>query len=672
MKSWKYILISVMSVLVLTAQIPSPPVALTAGVNNGVPISITNPYCDQNGNWVGPRTDSFANLPNGCYFTDSSGTPSPGVVRGPDSTIAAINADLNAANCGDTIVAQAGGSDVGTINFPNKPCDAKHYIHLITTGVSDPNFPLEGQRITPCAAGLSSYPGRPSYPCNNTKNLLFKVMAPNASNAMRMNGNNFYRITGFEITRVPTGGVAIYNLVDMQGTATAETNHIIFDRNWFHGILATFPSTSTATDTSTTRAIYLGQSNHVGIIDNYFSDFYDTSAMSANGNTDAQCIGGGAGGVANTGWGYYEIIDNHCEASGEGILLGGSSGPPRTPTGCTVMVNCNLDVPSDSVVLHNYFFKPLAWNGNTTTPGGTGWPVVKNGFEMKTGARWLFEGNVIENVWYNAQVGYCWSTAPKNQSGGSPLNGSDLTALTNDFTYRYNYCYNAAYGIALYQSMDSGCSTCQGQGANGISEHDNLIGDNLNLGSLSGQSAGDEMEMYAAKDSSGAGLNKIQNVNISHNTFVHGIRGLAIFGADSTGLLSNWTMQNNIWYYANFGWMDIGNTGGCDTPFDNGNNAFAILNACVTGWTVDHNAVFGWNGGVLGAKWPTDGKGANNFFFTGTTSIGFVAYGTGDSKFNPFNYQLSNTSPLKGAASDGKDVGADINAIVQAISGVRL
>src|SRR5581483_8995696 len=211
--------------------------------------------------------------------------------------------------------------------------------------------------------------------------------------------------------------------------------NIIFDRVWFHGINQDghFPMTSQSTDTSTTRAIYLGQSNHVAINDSYFSDFYDTGSMSANGNTDAQCIGGGVGSIPNSGWGVYKFVNNHCEASGEGILLGGAGGPPLTPPGCTIMVNCNQDVPSDIEVRQNYFLKPLSWNGNTTVPGGVGWPVVKNGFEMKIGARALFEANVIENVWYAAQVGYCWSIAPKNQSsGGTPNTGVAVTAMTND------------------------------------------------------------------------------------------------------------------------------------------------------------------------------------------------------------------------------------------------
>ena len=83
-----------------------------------------------------------------------------------------------------------------------------------------------------------------------------------------------------------------------------------------------------------------------------------------------------------------------------------------------------------------------------------------------------------------------WSIAPKNQSGGSPLRGTALTALTNDFIYRYNYAYNVSYGIGLYSSMDMGCSQCASQGANRISIHDNVI-DDLNIPSQWPQSGGD-------------------------------------------------------------------------------------------------------------------------------------------------------------------------------------
>jgi len=304
--------------------------------------------------------------------TAESNTPAPGIVRGPDSTLATLQADINAAACGDTVQVLAGAVITGIVNLPAKGCDNAHWIWIISTGMSNINFPGEGVRMTPCWSGVASIPNRPAYTCPSPQVLTFKIVTTTASNGFKSNSGDHYRIIGAEITRVTTAGVPIYNLVDLSSSGT-QTSEIIWDRDWFHGVNQDghFPQT-VSTDTSTTRAIYLGQSNHIAIINNYFSDFYDNSAASANGQTDAQCIGGGFGSATLSGWGIYKIVNNHCEASGEGILLGGSNGPALTPSGCTILVNCNFDVPSDLEVRRNYFFKPQSWNGNTTVVATTG------------------------------------------------------------------------------------------------------------------------------------------------------------------------------------------------------------------------------------------------------------------------------------------------------------
>jgi hypothetical protein len=655
---------------VVTVQSSTPQNTGGGGTSGGgTPNPSANAYCTSAGTWSGPVTDGPANLPVKCMYTAVSGTPSPGTVRGPDSSTTALQSDINAAACGDTILVAA-GSSVGTITLPAKSCDNAHWITIQSTGVSNSSFPAEGVRMTPCWSGVASMPGRPAYACSSPQVLTFKVVTTGSSSGILVRGDH-YRIIGAEITRVTTGGVPVYNLVDLSNSGT-QTNNIILDRVWFHGVPGIFPSTSTSTDTSTTRGIYLGQSNHVAVIDSYFSDFYDTSSMSANGNTDAQCMAGGFGSTPNSGWGVYKFVNNHCEASGEGILIGGSSGPPLTPSGCTIMVNCNVDSPSDIEVRQNYFFKPLQWNGNTTTVAMTGWPVVKNGFEMKTGVRGLFEGNVIENCWYNAQGCGAFNVAPINQqSGGTSPVATCPTCVVTDFTYRYNYSYNTAYGIAVYAMMPTTCSTCQSQGANRVSIHDNVIGDNLNLGSLTSTSTGDAIEILATNDSTGRGLNKLQNVDINHNTFVKAIRSAILFGgpSDNTRIV-NLTIQNNLWAYGNYGWVGVGGSGGCDQQ---ANGIFYnALNNCVSNWTVDHNAVFNWNGGsTLGANWPTNGSGTGNYFVTGTSSLSFTSYGTGNSNFNPGNYALTSSSPVHNAASDGTDIGADINTVLSVISGVR-
>lgn len=659
--------------------------SLTCSSSGGGGGTAFNPYCTANSSgWVGPTTDGPANLPTACMNTLRANTPSGSVHAGsPYTTLSALQTAINSGAC-DIYQVQAGTDlGTGTLTLPANSCTGNNYAWIETTGITDPSWPAEGSRNTPCQFNVLSMPYR-AYVCSAASNLGFRIAAANASFAIASSAGNNWRIIGAQITRVSTPGANIVSLVSLTGSSV---NHIIFDQDWFAGIEpSVLPAASQGTDTSTTRGVSLGQSNHIAVIDSYFTNFYDTSVTAANGQSDAQCMGGGFGSTTQSGWGVYKFVNNHCEASGEGILLGGSGGPALTPGGCTVLVNCNLDVPTDIEVRLNYFFKPPQWNGNTTIPGGTGWPVVKNGFEMKIGARALFEANVIENVWYNSQVGYCWSTAPKNQSNGVNPGGVGTapTALTNDFTYRYNYCYNAAYGVGLYQSMDAGCNTCQAQGANRISIHDNVIGDDLNLGSLTGTSAGDGAEFTAAQDITAQGLNQINNVSYIHNTTVNVVRSSFGLGADAAGQLHTWTIQDNLWPYGAAGVIANPSSGGCTSTADNSNKFNLLLTGCVTTYTADHNAQFG-EPGTLGANWPTNGSGLGNWFFSSPTAsanylnsagatvsgtLGFTNYLV-DSGFTPSDYALTPGSPLHNAGHDGADVGANISTVTSNITGVR-
>ena len=630
-----------------------------------------NIYCSPSGTWIGPTSDGPSALPTSCMNTLLANNPSPGVTHTLSCSLSALQTAINAGACGDIYTIPAGCDlSTGTLTLPHKSCDSAHWNLIETTGVTDPSFPAEGSRITPCSFNVQTMVNR-TYPCATPHNLGVRIAAGNTSSAITSaSGGDHWRIVGFHIDRVPTPGASISNLVNLTSSSTQVSN-LIFDRVWFSGVENTFPATSTATDTSTTRGIFLGQSNHIAVIDSYFTNFYDTSVRSANGQTDAQCVGGGVGSIANSGWGVYKFVNNHCEAAAEGIIYGGSVGPPRTPSGCTPLVNCNFDAPSDVEVRQNYFFKPPQWNGNTTVPGTTGWPVVKNGWEMKTGIRMLFEGNITENCWYNAQVCYTFSIAPVNQqSGGSNPVPTCPTCVIKDVTYRYNYGYNMAYGIGLYAFAPIGCPSCIAWGAINVSVHDNLIGDDLNLGNLTATSAGDEMELLAVGDPTNTGLSKLTNVTFLNNTFVKGIRSLTILGGGPAGQMVNWKFQNNIWSNANFGVLSVNNR---PTDCDSGtarNKLYNILQSCVTGWTWDHNAVFNW-AGTLGANWPTNGSGLGNFFSTGSSTVGFTNFNNANSNFNPGNYQLLTTSPYHNAGSNGKDLGVDIPTLLNKIQGLR-
>jgi hypothetical protein len=585
--------------------------------------------------------------------------------------VAAFNSAYAAAACGDVIRIAAGSSFTGPVTLTGKGCDDQHYITIESTGVANANFPLEGTRATPCMSNVALLPNRPSYPCSSPSLLTAQFIATSSNSAIVLNGADHLRFIGIEFTRVSTPGALIYSLVDLSAAGATQTNHIIFDRVWMHGVNqdGNFPQTP-ATDTSTTRAVFLGQSNHVAVIDSYISDIYDNGATASNGNTDSQCIGGGVGTLQNSGWGVYKFVNNHCEGGSEGFILGGDVGPALSPAGCTRGVNCNLDVPANVEVRTNYFFAPNTWNGNTTSVVTVGWPNRKNGIELKTGAYVFVEGNVFENCWYNSQP-YCYviDFAPKNQMYTANDPGRCPSCLVQDFVARYNYGYNypGAY-LALYTtSYVGGCAGCGQTLARRGSIHDNLVGDKMNRGQLA-LTGFDCVEFMAT-------AGPITDISVRHNTCVNSFRSAYLFGASASGQLDRIVFQDNLMSLGQYGALP-GTGGGCDQP---GQQLYTVLNNCVNGtthtWTFDHNANFNWDtansGSTLGAGFPTNGSGAGNWFYTGSSTPQFASYGTGDSGFNPANYQLLSTSPLHNAASDGTDVGVDVPTLLMKIAGVR-
>ena len=123
-------------------------------------------YCNPGNVVIAPNgsMDGPAMLPQSCFFTDSSATPSPGnviTVNEGDS----LQSALNAAACGDVIQLEAGASfDGNHVTFPAKNCDDANWI-TVRTSTPDELLPSEGTRMTPCWAGVDSLPGRPAYAC---------------------------------------------------------------------------------------------------------------------------------------------------------------------------------------------------------------------------------------------------------------------------------------------------------------------------------------------------------------------------------------------------------------------------------------------------------------------------------------------------------------------------
>ncbi len=443
-----------------------------------------NRYCRPGDKPQFGTTDGPATLPQSCFYTAMSATPSPGrVIR--VSAGSDLQASINKARCGETLELAAGATYRGAFNFPAKGCDEGHWITVRTAGETPP----EGTRINPCYAGVASLPGRPGFHCPTPKNEMAKLFVPVHES---MSVADHYRFIGLEITR-PEGGL-VYNLVK-----AIRAKKVIFDRVWMHG---------TERD-ETQRGIAIPGASYIAIIDSYFSDLHCIAKTGAC--VDSQTIWGGVGEV---GGGTYKIVNNYLEAAGEGILFGGGAG---TAT------------PVDIEIRRNYFYKPSTWH--RSDPSYMGIPfIVKNNFELKNGSRVLVEGNVMENSWGGfSQAGFQILLTPKSQGNQCPL------CIVKDVTVRYCALRHSGSGMQLASAAsDAGGLT---QGLTNISIHDVTMED-INAQRFEGNG-------FAFQISSAGSA--YRNLTISHVTVPTSDRDLLIVGSRSgSASMENIVITDNI------------------------------------------------------------------------------------------------------------------------------
>src|SRR6266550_5596590 len=366
---------------------------------------------------AGSNFDGPAELPRVTVPSAMSDTPAPGSVI----TVNAggnLQSALDSAHCGDSIHLQAGATFTGKFMVPAKNCDNNHWI-IIRTSSPDSALPAEGQRATPCYAGVASLTGRPQYSCPNPKNVMAKVQIHTQGDGpfQLAAGANYYRFIGLEITRA-AGTPASARLISGKGT----TDHVIVDRSWLHGL----------SQDETQEGVGLSGMTYAAVVDSYFSDFH---CISRTGTcTDAHAVAGGTG---DTQDGPFKIQNNFLEASGEGVMFGGG---PATLS------------PSDIQILNNHFWKPLDWmKGNPNFIGGSnGNPfIVKNHLELKNAVRVLVEANLMENSWGGfSQTGFGILLTPKNQHTMSGTNVCPVCQVT-DVTIRYVRVSHAGGGIQM-------------------------------------------------------------------------------------------------------------------------------------------------------------------------------------------------------------------------------
>lgn len=399
-----------------------------------------------------------------------------------------LQAALNAAQPGDTILLEAGATFSGNFTLPVKSGAA--YITL-RSSADDSRLPAADVRISPAFSPM-----------------LPKIQSPNTAAALRaLPGAHHWRLLFLEFPSTQLGYGEIIRIGDgssAQSLLSQVPYEIEIDRVYVHG----HPLYGQK------RGIALN-GRSVVIRNSYVSDIKAVGV-------DTQAIGGW------NGPGPFTIENNYLEASGENFLLGGSD--PAIP---------GL-VSEDVVVRYNYMSRPMSWRDpvvptpasvsataapdsgglaagayaysvvarrpvgggmtgrSTASPAvaatlssggsiqvswvtvsdateyrvygrGQYWTVtgtsftdsgaagsagappttagetwqVKNVFELKNARRVVVEYNVFENNWQNAQNGYAVLFTPRNQSGACPW------CVVEDVTFQHNIVRNSAAGINL-------------------------------------------------------------------------------------------------------------------------------------------------------------------------------------------------------------------------------
>jgi Putative Ig domain len=566
--------------------------------------------------------DGPAELPRVYLKTAMSDTPTPGVITlvGPGGD---FQSALNNASCGDTIQLQSGTTFSGLFKVPPKACDSQHWI-IVRSSAPDSSLPAENVRVSPCYAGVSSLPGRPALNCQSTTNVLAKILYTQTAGSGPIqfeSGANHYRFIGVEITR-STGTGYVGALASAPGGVSADS--IIFDRSWLHG---------TSQD-ETGEGVALAGITNTSVINSYLGDFHCTSKVGSC--TDSHAISGGSGSGAA---GPYQIVNNFLEAAGENIIFGGGA--------ATVS-------PGDIQISQNHFFKPMTWMaGQAGFVGGSGGNpfVVKNHLELKNAQRVLAEDNIFENTWGGfSQTGFSILLTPKDQYDSTTQTNICPLCQVTDVTIRYSTISHVGAGIQIANVLSDGGGVASA--GERYSVHDVVI-DDISASKYAG--GGGFLEV-----GNGWSTNVLNSVTVNHVTaFPDPVAHMLNVYNDTTNpTMWGFNFTNNIVNSTKYPvWNGSGHSISCsyhDVPLTS-------LATCFTSYSFVDNVIAAAPSGYPPSSWP-----AGNFFPATDSAIQFVNYNNG----NGGDYQLSQSSPYKGTASDGKDPGADIVAVQAAIAEV--
>ena len=299
-----------------------------------------------------------------------------------------LQAAINAANYGDTIVVQAGATLTGNITLPQKSGTGE--IVIRSSRISE--LP-EGVRVSPSQSALF-----PKVQTTNAEPVI--AAAP---------GAHHYRFQGIEFSPA-NASTTVYDLIRLGGgrreqkTLDTVPHHLVIDRCYIHGH-----------DTQDVQRGVNLNSAETTISNSYISDIH--------------MVGIEAQGIA--GWngpGPFHIINNYLEGASQNIMFGGAD--PAS----------EAFIPSDIEIRGNYMFKPLSWKVGHPTYAGKHW-TVKNILELKNAKNVVIDGNIFENCWTDGQTGIPILFTVRNQEGSAPY------SIVQNITFTNNIVRNAEGGI---------------------------------------------------------------------------------------------------------------------------------------------------------------------------------------------------------------------------------
>jgi hypothetical protein len=591
-----------------------------------------------------------------------------------------VQAAIDAASPGDTILLRAGETFVGPFILRAKPSSTSWI--TIRSDASDSVLPGDGVRLIPS--------GKPN--ANTSRSLLPRLLgqggALKTTPVVRTDpGAHHYLLKFLEVDG--SANLGFETLIALGADTTSTPPHdLVVDRVYAHG----------DPYKGMKRGIALN-GQRTDVLNSYLCDIKAV-------NADAQAING------YNGAGPFRIINNYLEGAGENLLFGGSD-PAISQL-----------VPSNIEVRGNHFYKPLAWQkailappasprvtstsgsgslasgthyfkvvalmytdtrtavsapssevsasssgskavtltwsavpgadkyriyrgtsaGNeskyletasasttfsytgaseksgTPASSGTQW-TVKNIFELKNAEHVTVDGNIFENIWQAGQYGYALVLTPRNQ------NGTASWVRLRDITISNNIVRHAS-GVLQLAGYDVNSPTQQTQG---VTLRNNLFYD------IDPKKWGGNAKVFLIGDAPA-------NIVIDHNTIID--TNSSVVYAYGSKTITGFVYTNNISPHGTYGIMG-----------ENGRPGQYTIDKFFPSSNITYNVLAGG---------PASSYPKPNAFPTMTQwNASFVDLSGND-------YRLKTSSVFYAAGAGGGVPGADIGTVNVAVAGVEL